>query len=119
MFVLVGGADDDVLFGGAGSDTFLFQSFDGSVDTIKDFESGIGGDVINITDLLEGFDPMSDALSDFVQLSNSGGNTQVLVNADGMGTDFVAIAMIEGGAGASLANLINNGNIVGDQALVI
>ncbi|MCB1532293.1 MAG: type I secretion C-terminal target domain-containing protein [Alphaproteobacteria bacterium] len=117
--IIVGGADDDVLFGGAGSDTFLFQSFDGSVDTIKDFESGIGGDVINITDLLEGFDPMSDALSDFVQLSNSGGNTQVLVNADGMGTDFVAIAMIEGGAGASLANLINNGNIVGDQALVI
>lgn len=117
--IIAGGADEDVLFGGAGSDVFLFQSLDGSVDTIKDFEGGVGGDSINVTDILEGFDPMADALSDFVSISNSGGNTEISVNADGVGTDFVAIAVVEGGVGDTLANLIANGNIVGDQAVVI
>lgn len=117
--ILVGGEGEDVLFGGADSDIFLFQTLDGSVDTIKDFEAGVGGDVINITDVLQGFDPLTDALTDFVRLVNSSGNTEVQVDADGAGGDFVAIAMIEGGVNDTITDLINNGNLVADQAVVI
>lgn len=118
--ILIGGEGEDILFGGSGSDTFVFDQLDGTVDTIKDYEGGVGGDIINITDVLTGYDSGVDDIADFVQLVNVGGHTEVHVDSDGVGGDYVAIAMIEGGVGGdTLADLINNGNLVADQSVVI
>jgi Ca2+-binding RTX toxin-like protein len=125
--IIDGGVGDDVLFGGEGADTlygghgrdqFVFDTMDGFADTVKDFALGADGDVLNITDILQGYDEMADAISDFVRLVNSGGNTELQVNADGdAGGSFAAVSIIEGGVGsATLADLINNGNLVVDQA---
>lgn len=116
--ILIGGAGADTLYGGQGQDTFVFDTMDGFADTVEDFHAGAGGDVLNITDLLQGFDPLAGAISDFVQLVNGGGNTELRVNADGdAGGVFTAVAIIEGGiGGATLADMINNGNLVANQA---
>ncbi len=114
--VLYGGSGIDELWGGTGDDMFLFQEFDGSVDVIKDF--GYGGDSLNITDLLEGFDPGNgDDINDFVQFISNGGDTEVLVNADGDdGGAFTTIALVEGGINATVNALYASGDLVTDTS---
>jgi hypothetical protein len=76
---------------------------------------GAGHDVLNITDLLTGYDPMTDLLSDFVQIEALNGDTHVRINADGdHGGAFTAIAVMAG-VETTLAAMITNGNIVADQ----
>jgi len=45
----------DTLSGGDGSDTFHFHNLGDGVDTIIDFATGAGGDVLDVADLLFGF----------------------------------------------------------------
>ena len=47
--VIVGGSDSDFLTGGDGADNFVYQQTDHGGDTIADFESGSGGDIIFIS----------------------------------------------------------------------
>ena len=117
-----GGHGDDTLTGGTGSDTFLFREIDYSVDSITDFEVGVGGDNINLTDLLTGYDPIDDMIADFIDIRTESGNTILSVDVDGLGSDseFIDIAIIDSGVGgASLQNLLDDGNIVIDQPIII
>lgn len=118
--VLFGGHGIDILFGGAGADTFLFKQFDESVDIIKDFQSGIGGDNINVTDLLSGYSAADDAIGDFVSVRESGGHTIISVDADGGGDKYVDIAVIEGGLGGkTVQNLLDDGNLIANSAVMV
>jgi len=118
--LLVGGAGLDELFGDQGADTFLFQSIADAGDTIADFEMGAGGDIINITDVLEGYDHGIDNVNNFMKLVNSGGDTQLQINVDGAGNDFVTLATFTGGLGtATIAGMIASGNLEVDQSIVI
>lgn len=135
---LVGGAGDDIMYGndgddilvmgdgldhaygGRGSDQFIYDIFDSMVDTIHDFELGAGMDVLNITDILEGYDALTDAISDFVQVVSLNGDTHVNVNADGdIGGEFSQMVVLSGVDNATLADMINNGNLVADQSVVV
>ena len=107
--ILWGGSGNDILWGGTGADTFLFTSMDEGVDTIKDF-SVTEGDKLDISNILAGFDPLTDALSDYVNVSQSGGNTIVQVDATGSG-HFQTIAVLEG-VSIDLDTLTNNGNLI-------
>ena len=109
---IYGGLDDDIIFGqagvdtlygGQGSDVFSFEATTafGSIDTIKDF-SDIEGDSIDIRDVLSDiYAPLSDNLLDFVQISESGGNTIIKIDIDGTGTSsaWAQIATIQGVTG--------------------
>lgn len=120
--ILIGGEGADTLYGGHGADIFVFDTLDGSVDTVMDFEIGDGGDQLNIADILEGFDPLTDLIDDFVSLtSDNEGNTQVNVNADGdSGGAYETVAIINGGIGDStLADLIDSGNLVADTSALV
>ncbi len=119
--LLVGGEGADLLYGDQGIDTFLFQSMADAGDTIMDFEWEAGGDVINVTDLLEGFDASLDDVNDFMQLVNNGnGDTELQVNADGQGSDFVTLVTIDGGLGATgLSDLLVDGNLAVDQSILV
>ena len=107
--VLVGGAGDDTLKGGEGADTFLFTNNGGS-DTIKDFNAS-EGDVLDISDVLTGFDALSDSLEDFVFTSSNGGNTEVYVDAAGGGDQAAATLIVTlEGVDVTLANLNVDGS---------
>ncbi len=94
--VIVGSGGTDTLYGENGADTFMYYSNDtfGSVDTIKDFDIS-EGDVIDISDLLIGYDPLTDAISDFVLFTSTGStgaHGAISIDTDGGADNFVLIA---------------------------
>jgi len=102
--MLLGGYGDDVLYGedgldsltgGAGTDTFIFEAISAfnDIDTIEDFSLS-DNDVIDIVDLLAGYDPVSDAITDFVQITDNGTDSTLSVDADGGADNFVQIATL-------------------------
>jgi Ca2+-binding RTX toxin-like protein len=110
--ILTGGAGNDTLTGGGESDTFVFDAATDSQDVVTDFTAGAGGDVLDIHQVLVGYTPGTSVLSDFLKIEDSGSNAVVLVNPDGIGTDFSAIATLQGQAGLLLNDLIANHQIV-------
>ena len=56
-------------------------------------------DKIDISDLLQGYDPLTDAITDFVQITTSGANSILKVDVDGGANNFVQIATINGVTG--------------------
>ena len=114
------GEDLDTIYTGAGSDTIVYDVLDSLTDILADFTTGVGGDVFNITDILDGYNPLNDSIFDFVQLVANGNDTEVHINADGdAGGAFTAVATISGGTNDTLVDLINNGNLVADQSVVV
>lgn len=110
--ILDGGSGNDDLYGEEGADRFLFSNLGDGVDTVHDFTAGASGDVIDISHILEGFDPMTDMINDFVRMTQQGSDVRMDVNADGQGTDFVTLAVIVGGTGGLDAQqLLDMGNL--------
>jgi serralysin len=109
---LEGGAGSDDLTGGGGADTFYYGTPGDGGDTIADFTLGGAGDVLDIRDVLVGYDQGSSAASSFVNLAQSGGNTIVSVNADGIGGDFVHLATLQDLTGALLNDMLAQGNLL-------
>lgn len=98
--VLYGDDGLDQLFGGAGADTFVFEAASAynDVDVIKDFDLS-DSDVIDLTDILGAtYDPMTDAITDFVEMTDNGSNTILKVDQDGTGGTYsmTQIATLEG-----------------------
>jgi Ca2+-binding RTX toxin-like protein len=113
---LTSGDGLDTLYGGSGSDLFIFENASAfnNVDVIKDFVSGSGNDVIDIEDLLSGFDPMTDDYTDFVSLTEAGGNTSIGIDRDGTGGTYssINVVLLQGVTGLNLGDLITDGNLV-------
>jgi T1SS-143 domain-containing protein len=80
--VLIGGRGGDQLTGNGGSDTFKWQAGDltgGGLDNILDFQSGSGGDVIDLSGLLAG---VSGNHADAVRFVDGNGHSS-LASANG------------------------------------
>ena len=107
--LLVGGFGFDTLVGGDGSDRFRIDSVDQGIDRVLDFEAGLGGDVLDMRNLLSFQD--GDAIGDFVQLSVSGGNTSVAASPTGAGGDFTPVFNLVGVTGLDVSNLLADGNL--------
>lgn len=117
--ILIVGEGRDDIYGGRGDDIIAYDFMDGIVDTIHGFEMGVDNDVLNISDILVGYDSLARALSDFVQIEALNGDTHVRVNQDGdPGGVFTAIAVMSG-VETTLAAMVAGGNIVADQEVVI
>jgi serralysin len=108
-FAGLGGSD--TLTGGGGSDRFVYRSVNDGVDTIADFARGDGGDVLDVRDVLVTYGHGVSNPASFIQLNQSGGNTTVSVNADGIGSDFADLAMLSGVTGLLLNDLLAQGNL--------
>lgn len=127
--ILYGEAGDDILvigdgfdqaYGGTGSDVFVLQFVDALADKIYDFDASVGGDVLNIADILFNYDALDDVLSDFVQLIDNGGDTELHVNSDGdIGGVFAVVAVFDGGLDATLADLVTHGNIEAEISVTL
>ena len=130
--ILIGGSGDDNLLGGAGIDIFALESGDeGSVvtpaiDTIGDFAVGVNGDVLDLSDMLQGEDLGS--LADFLEFSYDGGTgaTTISVDVDGNSGVFetsqqIVLSDVDLTANGTLSNqaildnLLSTGNLIVDQ----
>lgn len=110
---LYGGAGTDTLYGGAGSDSFIFESgLVSEVDSIEDF-SLAQGDSIDISDVISSYDPMSDDITEWVQITDNGTDSTLYVDTNGGGDSFTAIATIVGVTGLTdEADLETNGYLI-------
>lgn len=110
------GADGlDTIYGNGGADTFVFTSDSAfnNVDVVKDFDVSTDNDVLDIANLLGAYDPLTDAITDFVQITDSGSDSNVAVDADGGADNFVQIATLEGITGLTdEAALVSSGNLI-------
>jgi Ca2+-binding RTX toxin-like protein len=110
--ILIVGLGADRIYGGAGSDIIAYDVMDSLVDIIFGFETGVGGDALNLSALLEGFSAESNA-SDFIKLTHTDAGTEVSVNANGNAAgEFMTIAVFDGGINGTLTDLLAQGNIV-------
>ena len=111
---LLGGTGADTMTGGAAADTFEFKSADlgSGVDHVTDFSNGVGGDILEVSDLLTGFTGSN--LSDFVSVSTVAGDTHITVDPDGTGVvgSPTLLVILDGLVGATLAQMETDGNIV-------
>jgi Ca2+-binding RTX toxin-like protein len=108
---LVGGAGLDTLTGGSGADHFEVKTLDGSADRIMDFQKGATGDVLDISNILHGFDSHTSILDNFVHMTRQGSDTAAQINADGAGNDFVTVAVLQGVTGITAHQALDNGNL--------
>ncbi len=110
--ILSSGDGNDILVGGSGADTYVFDANSNGVDAIKDFKTS-QGDVLDISDLLEGYDPLSDAITDFVQITDSGSNSILSIDVDGGSDNFVQIATLSNVTGLTDEDaLLTSGNLI-------
>jgi Ca2+-binding RTX toxin-like protein len=113
---LDGGDSLDTLTGGNGADVFLFHAATAfyNIDVVTDFSTG-QGDKLDIRNLLTGFDPFTDNVTDWVRISDSGGNSSVEVDRDGTGGGYgwTQMATLTGVTGLTdEAALVASGNLV-------
>lgn len=113
---LAGGDGADIMHGGSGADTFVFDHVTAynNVDTIADFTIS-DGDKLDLRDLLAGYDPLTDTLSDFVKVQDDGsGGTAVSVDQDGTGSahDWVQIATLSSITGLDVDTLASTGHLL-------
>ena len=113
---LYGELGNDTLTGGAMSDLFGWNSTGDGLDLITDFQVGevsLGGDVLHIGNVIEGFSGGSD-INDFLRIVLSGGQTVLQLDFDGKagGVNFVGLAVLNGiSSGLSVDTLFANGQI--------
>lgn len=104
------GGDDD-LFGGDGKDVFVFLKIDDGHDTIKDFNGG--EDSIDLSKLLDEYNPLDDAISDFVYTSHDNGDTTISVDVNGTGDQGNAVDVVTlEGTVIDLDQLLGQDNLV-------
>lgn len=114
--VLYGGDGLDTLIGGTGADTFVFEAASAfnNVDVITDFSTA-QGDKLDIADLLTGYDPLTSAITDFLEITTSGSNSIVKVDRDGTGSTYslTQIATLQNVTGLTdEAALLTAGNVI-------
>lgn len=111
--ILNGGDGKDHYYGGSGLDTFVFEAASAynDIDEIHGFGSS---EKLDLSDLLTGFDPYTDDITDFLSLEDVGSNAYLRVDADGLGTSYAAIriVLIDNFAGENITDLYNNGNFI-------
>lgn len=118
LSTLSGGDGQDDLYGGAGQDIFVFEAASAfnDIDTVNDFNAA-DGDALDLSDILTdaGYDPMTDLITDFVQIATSGSDSIVRVDVTGAasfgaGTQIATVAGVTGLTDE--AALVASGNLI-------
>ena len=95
--ILYGGYGIDVLYGDIGADIFVFKASSAftNSDSIQDFNLS-EDDKLDVLDLLNGYDPATDMISDFVQITDNGTDSYLSVDSDGGADNFVQVVTLMG-----------------------
>jgi len=129
-----GGEGDDILSGGSGADTFVWEQGDAGTETSPAVDKVIDfnveeGDVLNLSDLLQGEEQSVDALLNaYIGLSETAdGNVELAISSQGDGrvdqkivlenTSFNQLAGTSDASAADVLNtLLSNSQLVVDQS---
>lgn len=105
----------DQLYGGEGRDSFVFESASAfnDVDEVNDFNLS-EYDALDISDLLVGYNPGTDDITEWVQITDSGSDSIVAVDANGLvgGSAYLDIAQINGLNGLDPTTMETNGQLI-------
>lgn len=94
-------------------DVYSFDSAAFSTVEVIDGFMLTEGDALDISDLLISFDPVTDAITDFVQITDNGTDSSVAVDADGNADNFVEVATLLDVVGLTdEASLLGSGNLI-------
>ncbi len=124
--------DNDILPGSAGIDIFVLEADDGdgggtpAVDTITDFTVGVGGDVLDLSGMLQSNDLTT--LNNYLKFSHDmvSGDTTIIIDTDGGAGSFenirqIVLTGVDLTANGTLDdpqildNLLDHGNLIIDQ----
>jgi RTX calcium-binding nonapeptide repeat (4 copies) len=109
--LMIGGSGTNYMHAGTGTDTFKIEDA-GSTNTVYSFSTA-HSDVINVSDVISGYDPVNDSLGDWVQATTSGSNTLISVDPTGTGTFSHTLVTISGVTGlGDAATMVANGELV-------
>ncbi len=112
---LRGGAGFDLLYGNGGADKCIIDqdSFGSTADKIADFSSR-QGDSLVLENILQGFDPLHDAITAFITKTQTGTSTTIFVDIDGAGTAHTAqaVAVLQSVTGFDIQTQYNTGHIL-------
>lgn len=112
---IYGNAGSDLLYGNAGVDTFIFNDLTHTgYDSLWDFTDEAGGDVLDISALLHDYDPLTEAIADFVSVSVYQGDTLIKVDQDGTGSSYAMTSVVHlrgAGDAGNLADLLADANL--------
>ena len=108
------GEDIDVptLTGTEQADSFIFDAIRDSVTEIRNFD--LQEDVVDLSALIQGDDGLTDAINEFVYVTEENGDTIISVDVDGKNgpAEAQAVARLDNVTGTSVEELTDNGNIV-------
>jgi Ca2+-binding RTX toxin-like protein len=94
---LLGGTGDDTVSGGSGADVFRWgsETSAGETDTLTDFQTGAGGDVLDLSALLSGVAAGDDGdeLDAYLNVTFDGTSTTVAIDANGDGSGFTDVTV--------------------------
>lgn len=101
-----GGKGDDTLviqgfknkyYGGDGADTFIINNTSSpkKANKINDFNAD-EGDILDVSNILDGYDPGQDAISEFLKITENKKHSFVKIDRDGSGNSFEVFAKITG-----------------------
>jgi Ca2+-binding RTX toxin-like protein len=110
--VLIGGAGNDTLDGGLGTDVLRWRLGETGTDTVNNFGTTAGTDVLDLRDLLVGEQHGNNNagnLANYLHFTTDGTNTTVTVNADAAGASEQTILL-------NTANLV--GSFTTDQQII-
>lgn len=112
---IYGGTGLDVLVGGTGADIFVFDYvLSTERDMVRDYNAA--EDVIDISAIMTGYDPLSDLINDFIRVTYNSKTKASFLQVDTDGTDtangFVIVAQVNGLRGHNIEDLIHDNHIV-------
>lgn len=105
--VIFGGSGDDILngyrgndslTGGSGADIFVYRSYLEAGDVIKDFETDVIGEYLDLSDLLDDLGAGADPIGNYFQVVDDGsGNSLVQIDTTGGGSSWtIDLVTLEG-----------------------
>lgn len=109
-----GGTGTNSLTGGGGADIFAFDPAV-TMNNIQDFSTA-QSDKLDISSLIEAYDPLTHALTDFVQITTSGANSSLFVDQDGLGATY---GLVQVGSILGVTGLTDEAALVAAGTLIV
>jgi len=116
--ILISGRGSDTLRGGGGGDLFIIPGPSAGNVAIQDFNAS-ENDALDISRVLLG---SSTSLANYLQVTNSGSDSLLLINFTGIGANFTNLVVTLLGTRLSqedLQSMVDNGNLVTGQKVTV